>query len=140
MAILNVKVADLPESDVVPAGQYHVRIDEVEGPEEDKNGDEYIKITYTITDGEHINRKLFDNYVILHGKAKLRKILKACLFDGDVLADTEELVGAELDVVASVTKDDKYGEQNKVTMYIIPGQAVPAGAGGGRKGFIKGQV
>lgn len=138
MAILNVKVAELPESDVVPAGQYHVRIDEVEGPEEDKNGEEYLKLSYTIIDGEYTNRKLFDNYVLLQGKSKLRKILKAIEFDSETLADSDELIGGEMDVVVSVSKDDKYGEQNKVMMYIVPGtQKVGAGE---RKGFIKGQV
>lgn len=134
MAIINVTVDSLPESDTVPAGQYHLRIDEVNGPEDDKNNVPFIKIVYTITDGEYTNRKIFDNYIPLEGKSTLRKLLKAVDFGGDTLADTEELVGGELEAVIGVTKSDLFGEQNNIRMYIAPGKVY---ATAGVKSFKK---
>jgi len=119
MAIVNVDVEGLPDSDALPAGQYKLRIDTVSDPVEDKNGNEYISIGYTVTAGEYTNRKVFDNYVLLEGQSKLKKILRACKFNGKVLADTNEIVGLELEAVIKVKKSEEYGEQNNISVYLV---------------------
>ena len=120
MAILNIRVDSLPDSDAVPGGQYKVRIDEIAGPEEDKNGVEYISVTYVITDGEYTNRKIVDGYVPLSGKSKLRRLLNAIGFSKEILAETEDIIGEELDIIVGMEKSDEYGDQNKVRSYIVP--------------------
>lgn len=120
MAIINVTVNDLPESDSIPGGQYRLRIDEVNGPEEDKNGNEYISIVYTVASGEYANRKVNEGYVLLAGKAKLRKILNAISYDKEVLADTDDIIGEELDAIVGMEKSEEYGDQNKIRSYIVP--------------------
>ena len=123
MGILNVVLDDLPESDVIPAGQYHLRVDEVSDVQEDKNGTEYVKVTYTVTDGEHANRKLFEPYVPLSGAARLRKILSAAGFEGTKITRTDDLVGLEMAAIVKITKSDDYGEQNRIVTY-LPGTKV----------------
>ncbi len=120
MGILNLEVNSLPESDVVPAAQYHLRIEDVEGPEVDKNDEEYLKFTYVITEGEYVNRKVFDNYVPVRGKSTLRKIINATSYTKELLATTEELIGEELDAIVGIEKSEKYGDQNKIRTYIVP--------------------
>lgn len=118
MSILNVIVDELPESDVIPAGQYPLRVDEVSDVAEDKNGTEYVKVTFSVTDGEYANRKLFEGYVPLAGSAKLRKILAAAGFEGKKLTSTDDLVGLEVAAIVKVTKSDEYGEQNRIVTYL----------------------
>lgn len=128
MGILNIDVNSLPESDTVPAGQYAFRIDSVDGPEVDKNGAEYLKLTYTITKGDYTNRKVFEGYVPLSGKSTLRKLLMASSYNESTLGDGDELLGLEFEAVIKVVKDDKYGEQNKISAYIMP-ISTPSGKG-----------
>lgn len=142
MGILNITINDLPESDVFPAGQYRFRIDDVQldedgSPKTDKKGTEYIGLGLTIVGPEgnpHIGRKHTEGYIPLSGKATLRRILMASEFEGETLATTDELVALEFDAVATVKKDEEYGEQNRISTYIIPGRAaVAAGSGGGER-------
>ena len=133
MSILNVVLAELPESDVIPGGQYKIRIDEVSDVQEDKNQTEYIKITFSVSEGEHANRKLFENYVPLAGAAKLRKILRAADFEGTKLTNTDDLVGLEMAAIVKVAKSDEFGEQNKIVTYLpIPKEATVPGRKGKR--------
>jgi hypothetical protein len=118
MAIVNVLVDDLPDSDNVPAGKYDVRIEKVKEAKPDKNGDDYIGLEYTIIAGDHEGRKLFDGYIPLAGSSKLKKILKAIEFKGKTLADTDQLIGEEMTIVCKVRTSEEFGDQNSITVYL----------------------
>lgn len=120
MAILNIKVSDLPESDAIPGGQYRLRIDEITGPEEDKNGDEFISVTYVVVEGEYINRKVNQGWLPLSGRSTLRKLLAAIGYTKEIFGNSDEIVGEELEAIVGVEKSDEYGDQNKIRSYIIP--------------------
>ncbi len=122
MSILDVDLEEFPDSDVIPSGQYKVRIDKVDGPLQDKNDDQYLKFVYTVVEGPYTNRQLFDNYVSLSPQAarasQIKKILKACAFAGGKLRTTDEIVGLEMVVVVKVKEDPEYGEQNRISVYL----------------------
>lgn len=132
MAILNVVVDELPESDVIPAGQYRLRIDNVGDPQTDKNGNEYISVEYAVVEGEYTGRKIFDNYVPIAGRARLRKILAAAGFDKPKLGATDELIGLELDAVVAIRKSEEFGEQNYISVYLMPPVKAPLPPAKGR--------
>ena len=134
MSILDVDLDEFPESDVIPSGQYKIRIDNVDGPLQDKNDEPYLKFRYTIVEGPYVNRVLFDNYVSLSPQAarasQIKKILRACGFAGAKLRTTDELVGLELVVVVKVKEDPTYGEQNSISVYLDLSGASEAVAAG----------
>ena len=125
MSIINVNVDELPESDTIPSGEYAVRIDGVSDVKEDKNGIEFVKLEFTVIDGEFTNRKVFENYVPLSGSSKLRKILKASDFNGSNLTDTDDLIGLEVGVIVKVTKSDAFPDSNSISHYMTKKQEKP---------------
>lgn len=117
MALVDVDVEGLPDSDAVPAGKYDVRIDTVSEPAEDKNEESFVKVGFTITDGEYTNRKIYENYVNLT-KMVLKKILRAGKYSKPHLSDTNDMIGLEMKVVTKVEKDEIYGEQSRISVYL----------------------
>ncbi len=126
MALIDVDLDTLPDSDAVPAGRYKLRIDEVTAPKFDKNNIKFVGITYTIIEGEYINRKVPEPYVPLTGKSTLKKITKAAGFGNRQLKDTDELVTLTLEAYLRVEKSDEFGEQNRIATYAVPGETAPA--------------
>lgn len=111
-------VTDLPASDIVPAGEYEVVIEDITGPHYDKNENEYMTFMFTIKSGEYCNRKFFENYVRLDEGSLFRRICEAAVSDSSTLSDTDQLLGADLRLIASVKQDKEYGTQNKIRSYI----------------------
>lgn len=111
-------VTDLPASDIVPAGEYEVVIEDITGPHYDKNENEYMTFMFTIKSGEYCNRKFFENYVRMDDGSLFRRICEAAFEDISDLTDTDELIGVSLRVVVGVRDDKNYGEQNKIRTYI----------------------
>lgn len=119
MAILDIDLDTLPDSDAIPGGKYKLRIDNVSDPEKDKNSNEYVKITYAVIEGEFANRKISDNYVPTSGRAKLKKIVRAAKYKQRKLTQTQDLVGLELVAIVGMDKTEEFGEQNKIITYIV---------------------
>lgn len=132
MPIVNVNVDDLPDSDAIPGARYKLRIDEVSDVKQDTNNDDFVSLTYTVTEGDYVNRKVYESYVPLQGRSTLKRILLATQFDKATLADTNDLIGLEFEAVVGVKKDENFGERNKISQYIIP-PAVVSGAKKGKK-------
>lgn len=124
MGVLDIDTDDLPDSDAVPAGQYRVRIDEVDGPHEDKNHVKFVKVSFTVINGDYVNRKFKENYVPLTKEgaraSTLKKIMRCVSFAGTKLRTTDDLVGYEGDVVVKVRVTEDFGDQNQIASYIIP--------------------
>jgi len=127
MAIVDVDIAGLPDSDTAPKGQYRLRIDQVSEVKEDKNGDEFVNLGLSIIKGDYANKRISENYITLRKGAKLKRILRAAQFDKPRLANLEEMIGLELDAILTVKDSEEYGEQNKISVYIVPGEHAMAG-------------
>lgn len=119
MAIINVATASLPTSDAMARGQYRLRIDGVTDPDKDKNGALFVGLDLTVIKGDNVNRKVFDNYVRLDS-AKFRKVCAAAGHDGEVVKDTNDMVGWEVEAMVGVEDSERFGERNIVSLYITP--------------------
>jgi hypothetical protein len=139
MSILDVDVDELPDSDTIPAGEYLLRIDSVSDPQTDKNEQQFVKIEFTVAEGEYANRKVYENYVPLQGKSTLKKIIRAAGYDKPRLTSTDDLVGLELKATVKIEKSDKYGDQNRIAHYLVPQEATqaPTAAAGTNSGKKK---
>lgn len=120
--IIDVVVSDLPDSDTIPVGQYRLRIDAITDIKQDKNNADFIGLTFTVIEGDYVNRKIQEPYVLLHERSTLKKILKASEYKEPKLARTEDLIGLELRAyVGKKAATDERPEQNNIRNYIIPG-------------------
>jgi hypothetical protein len=90
----------------IPAGDYNVCIDStVRKPlNKESNGDKLV-VVYVINDGDHANRKLFDNLNLWHTESPdavqfaERTLAQICRVVGkDQITNAEELVGCNLSV------------------------------------------
>lgn len=128
MSIVEVDLENLPDSDTIPVGQYRFRIDSVTEQKPDKNGDNFVGFRYSVVKGDHVNRQVMENYVVLHKGSKIKRICRACGFNKPKLTSTDELIGMEFDAYVGKQDSDQYGPQNTIRSYIIPGEVV-----GGKK-------
>lgn len=129
MPIVEVDLENLPDSDTVPVGQYLLRIDSITEVKQDKNGDDFVSLTYSIVKGDYVNRKVVEPYVTLKKGSKLKRLCKAAGYSKPRLTSTDELVGLELSAYVGKQTSDQYGDQNNIKTYIVPGEV----AGGKKK-------
>lgn len=122
--IVEVDLESLPDSDTVPVGQYSLRIDSITEVKQDKNGDDFVGLTYSIVKGDYVNRKVVEPYVTLKKGSKLKRICKAAGYAKPRLTSTDELVGLELSAYVGRQTSDQYGDQNNVKTYIVPGESM----------------
>jgi hypothetical protein len=129
--------ADMPQGNggdfaPLPAGWYTVRISE-SGIQTTKAGTgQYIKNRLDVIGPTHAGRVLFANLNIRNPNPKAEEIGRQQL--GDILRaigkasiqDTDELIGATLQVKVAVKNDEQYGETNEVKAYrAVEGSAPP---------------
>ncbi len=137
MGLLDIDVTDFPDQDTIPNGQYRLRVDDASGPYQDKNRDNFLKITYRVVNGDHVNRGFADNYVPLaknHPRAStIKRLLKSAGVANLHIKQAEDLVGLEMDAMVGVRSDANFGDQNVVTSFIVPGEPVGAGKSGLRR-------
>lgn len=107
----------------LPAGWYTVRISE-SGINNTKKGDgQYIKNRMDVIGPTHSGRVIFSNLNIRNPNPKAEEIGRQQL--GDLLraagiaslTDTDQLVGAVVQVKLSVKEDEQYGAGNEVKAY-----------------------
>lgn len=70
--------SELNDFTPLPAGTYHMCVTDMD-MKEDQHGIEYIAVTYEVCDGDHKNRKLFDNIYLTHEIESLQKNSRAKL-------------------------------------------------------------
>lgn len=127
--ILDVDLDELPDSDTVPNGKYRLRIDNVSDVKLDKNENEFVGFEFTVVEGDHVNRKVFEPYVLLRAGATLKKICKAAGYSKPRLGATDDLLALELTAMVTTRESIDFGPQNKISNYIIPGESKMAGKG-----------
>lgn len=122
MAKINVDRSEMPDSNVVPAGQYEVVVTAVTDLKTSAKGVSFIGVTFSIAnEGEYVNRQLNEPYIPLEGNdARLNMLLNAAGFEKDILEDTEELIGLRLNLIVGIKMDEEYGEQNRIRTYLRP--------------------
>lgn len=121
--------------DPLPAGWYMARI--TDAPlKSTKSGDgSYVAVRYDIIGPSHEGRVVFGNLNIQNpnpkaeeiGKDQLRQILRAAGLPP--IEDSDELIGATLQIKLSIRSDAQYGDRNEVKGFKpIDGSKPPAPA------------
>ena len=125
-----IRFDELPDNEltVVPAGWYTATIAEAEVKTSKRGDGQYLSIRYTVLGPTHQGRSVYGNITLRNasetatriGRAQLKELMGAI---GLVqLADTDQLVGATLQVRVTVRDDPQYGQSNEVKAW------KPAGA------------
>jgi len=137
MANLNNFDANQVEPEVtrqpLPSGDYLAALIESEMKPTSNGKGKFLKLTFQVVDGDHKDRKIFDNLVLEHPNQETVRIARArlsaiCRVIG-VMApkDSVELHNVPLVVKVGMKKRDDNGElANKVTGYAKKGAAAPA--------------
>lgn len=128
-------VSDQPNSfDLIPNGKYPMEIQESELATS-RAGDPMLKLTFAVTEGKYVNRKIFANLCIGHKSDKVRQIaldqLSQLLMAVGMpsLDEDSQLIGKRFvgRVGIERSKDDRYGDSNRVYQF-APLDAAPAAA------------
>lgn len=104
--------SNLVEDFLIPQGRYNFIISDVK-EKESKNGHFMLCFEFTISDGEHEGRKLFENFLVDHptagdfAKRTLKKLSEACLLPK--WEDASELKGKAFSANI-LHKEDSQGE------------------------------
>ena len=112
-------VPEAGEYTPVPAGFYKVEVEKVD-EKQSKYGDELWSVQFSITEGEHEGRKIFDNLVFSEHAMKRVKLACARLgldVSGELDLSSEMLIGKRCQVFAEVEEYEDSGatkERNKI--------------------------
>jgi hypothetical protein len=119
-------VNELPESktfEPLPAGWYPVEIASSELRTTKSGTGKYIAVGYRVVGENHSGRIVYGNLNIRNsnqkaeeiGRQQLGELMRAIGLEK--LKDTDELIGAGLQIKLSIRKDDQYGDSNDVKNY-----------------------
>ncbi len=109
----------------VPDGSYNVAIEKAE-VKETKSGGKLIAVQFSVIDGPHSNRKIFNQYnfenasaqAVQIGLGQLKGMMKAFGHKNpNKLESTDELVGLKGVVRVKVEEDPGYGAQARIKSY-----------------------
>lgn len=131
---MKINFADTETQDFepLPSGWYNVAVTdgELRESKSEKNpGSQYIHWEYTVQDGDHANRKLWDNTTLLpHALFSLKGLLAACGFnvEGDLDFEIEDVLGKQLQVKVS-QREHEGNTYNDVKSYKGTGEKVSGG-------------
>lgn len=124
--------------DVLPAGDYVAMLVEADIRTNKSNTGDYINCKWLITEGEFINRTIYDAVNITHTNSMAEKIGRQRLsaiahaIGCPEAQDTEQLIQKPCVLTLSIKRDEKYGEQNiikKFAAYQFGLQQPPAAQG-----------
>lgn len=102
------------EFEPLPSGQYLAKI---VNPDDftltkSQNGNDMIKVAWTITEGEYEGRKVFDN-IALHVPWKVKQYCEAAGIESGTNLDTDDFIG--LEALIQVNQEEYQGQaRNKV--------------------------
>jgi hypothetical protein len=143
-------IATLPEStssfDPLPAGWYQATITSTDLKTTKAGNGQYIKLRYDIVGPTHQGRVVFGNLNVFNPNPKAEEIgreqLRALMLAAGLskLQDTDELVGATVEIKLDIRNDPQYGASNEVKAFKAinaggaprPAPAAPATAPAGR--------
>lgn len=117
----------------LPAGWYTSTITQAELKTTTAGNGQYIKIRYDITGPSHQGRVVFGNLNIKNPNVKAEEIGRQQL--GDIMraiglarvADTDNLIGKQIEIKLSIKDDPKYGLGNEIKGFkSVAGSTVPA--------------
>jgi len=129
---INFADTEISDFEPLPSGWYNVAVTdgELRESKSEKNpGSEYIHWEYTVQEGPHENRKVWDNTTLLpHALFSLKGLLAACGFavDGDLDFDIPDVVGKTLQIRLAQREHDG-NTYNDVKGYKASGVKVSAG-------------
>lgn len=120
--LTNVSVSN--EFDPLPAGKYSVVCESAAVKETKAGTGEYINVKFSVTDGDHKDRKVFTMYNLKNpnpkaveiGLGQLKRFMEAAGEDNLNLSRASDLEGLRCDVKLSI-KTDSYGDKNNITSY-----------------------
>ena len=130
-------IATLPEStsggfDPLPAGWYQAAITSTDLKTTKAGNGQYIKLRYDIIGPTHQGRVVFGNLNVFNPNPKAEEIgreqLRALMLAAGLskLQDTDELVGATVEIKLDVRNDPTYGASNEVKAFkAINGGSMP---------------
>lgn len=120
--VLDVDLTEAQEFEPIDEGVYLCEVTDIDGPEQGPKA-AYLEVQYTIVEGEHAGRKLFDN-VVIEGKGAgffidfWKKVVGEKLDVGDVVAvDTDNALGEAVECHVGVEdRPEEFGggERNVV--------------------------
>lgn len=126
-------VADRPDFEPVPAGDYLVQVQNVEFGET-ANGYPKVSTPLEIISGEHAGRLIFQNFILAHSNPQvveiaqrdMKELLSVAGFQGDVTQQVvESLAGFEFMVSVTVKPRKDTGEPEQVIRKRYPAGTPP---------------
>lgn len=141
MAILSTPFIadDLPQGnggtyEALPAGWYTATIAGAEMKPTKSGTGSYIAVRYDITGPTHQGRVIFSNLNITNanpkaeeiGRQQLRQLMEAIGLAK--MADTDQLIGANVKIKLKIERDEQYGDKNQVAAFSKQEGAAPAKA------------
>jgi hypothetical protein len=122
------RLGDMPKSEPVPEGVYHIRCDKA-GFKKSSKGEGMVEVQFTIfgpgEQEQYHGRKLFENLMMEGaGMFKTRDLLEAAGFDEDyTLEDTDALINLEVAAVVQVqpareADGKKYEARNQIKRFL----------------------
>lgn len=125
--------SELPASEnnfeALPAGWYTARITEAEIKATKAGTGRYIKIRYDILGPTHQGRAVFGNLNVRNPNPQAEKIGRQQLNELmmsiglETLSDTDQLIGAPLQIKLKVRESQEYGNSNDVSGFKSAGHA-----------------
>ena len=129
-----IRFDELPDNElaVIPAGWYTATIAEAEIKSAKRSDGQYLSVRYTVLGPTHQGRSVYGNVTLRNasetatriGRAQLKELMGAAGLAQ--LADTDQLVGATLQVRVTVRDDPQYGQSNEVKGWKPAGAQPPA--------------
>lgn len=119
--------------EILPPARYTVIVSASEVKDAKSGNGQYVKLEYTIVDGEHANRKVWSQHNIVHNTPKAEQIgreqFSAVCHAVGVLRPkaTEDLHDKPLVIEVGIEKgDDKYPDKNVVKAWLKSDATPPA--------------
>jgi len=129
-----IRFDELPDNElaVIPAGWYTAAIAEAEIKSAKRSDGQYLSIRYTVLGPTHQGRSVYGNVTLRNasdtavriGRAQLKELMGAAGLAQ--LSDTDQLIGATLQVRVTVRDDSQYGQSNEVKGWKPTGAQAPA--------------
>lgn len=123
----NVEGGNAPTNTALPESKYHVSITAAEVKQTRAKTGQYIKVEFTVQEGEHKGRKVWTNFNIKNpnpqaveiGFQQLKDMLVAAnsSLANDKLNSVSELLGLHVIVKTKNEESEDYGTQTKVHWY-----------------------
>jgi hypothetical protein len=138
MASLNFDATTVQPNDSfspIPAGSYIAQVTDSQIKPTKSGSGTILNLTWTILDGQFVNRKVFDRINIANQNPEAEKIgqrqLSSICHAAGVLKlqDSNQLHGKPVKITVKIRQDAQYGDSNEVKAYESAGGAAPSPAG-----------